>query len=145
MLIFEKVDNLAKLYQTKIFLKELTNFYPEIIHWFWNSVLPTILNGNSNIYFVYLNNELIGFFIIKNEIEEKKIRTIYLMEKYRNKGFINKFFNFILNELKIKNPKFSVPEELIDIYLKIIKKFNFKITNIIQDKYRKNKIEYFVN
>lgn len=123
-------------------LEEIKEFYPNFQFWFYNKLIPDIILNDDKIILMKIKNEIIGISIIKKS--ENKIRTLFILEKYRNKGYIKILFIKTLEFLNEK-PFCSVPEEFIDFYQKLFNKYNFKLTQILKDYYRKGKIEYVFN
>lgn len=145
MKIIEKNFNsltLKDIYVLKKFFHTLINYYPDVEWWFFNKV---ITDNNLKLYFLIYEEEINGFLILKNNNKEKKIRCFYLDEKLKNKNISLRMFKFAMKKLNTNQPSFSFPKELKDFYIKFSKIMGFKITQIIKDKYRKGKKEYFVN
>ena len=56
--------------------------------------------------------QIVGFCTIKNTPEEKKICTIYINPQFRKKGYATELINAAINKLRIKNPLFTVNENI---------------------------------
>ena len=143
----KEIKTLWEIIKIKKELSNIMQYYPNNINHFFNKVLVWI-----NFYWDKIisitkknTNEEIWFIILKNHWNEKKIRTIYIKEKFRNKGYWVLFMKIAINLLWKKYPHYTVPEELWWIYSKIVKKFWHNVSNVIEWLYRKWKKEYIIN
>lgn len=126
-------------------LKEAELLYPNFQKWFYNKVIPDVLEDKRKILLEIRNNEIAGIAIVKNTPEEKKLCTLRVTDKYQNKGIGLKLFERAFVELNTSKPFLTVSEEKYKEFEKIFKYYGFKLTNQIKDYYRKGKSELFFN
>lgn len=126
-------------------LKEAELLYPNFHKWFYNKVIPDVLQDKRKILLEIRNNEIAGIAIIKNTSEEKKLCTLRVTRKYQNKGIGLKLFERAFEELNTSKPFLTVSEEKYKEFEKIFKYYGFELTNKIKDYYRKGKSELFFN
>ena len=131
-------------------IKDLDNFYPNFNNWFWNKLLPDILLNKDFILGMFDNkNNLIGVSILKKAKyidKENKIRTLRIFPEYQNKGYSLYLIDKSLESLQTDKPKLTVAEEILHNYSRIfINRYNFSITKVEKNLYRKNKLEYIFN
>ena len=143
----KEINNLWWIINIKQQLSNILQYYPDTIDHYFNRTVKWILLWNDKIYIIEdkKNWNEIWFIILKNTEYEKKIRTIYINEQYRNKWNWILFMKIAIDKLWISKPHYTVPEELWPIYSKIVKKFWHKVSEIIEWLYRKWKKEYIIN
>jgi ribosomal protein S18 acetylase RimI-like enzyme len=141
------ITNLMKIAIDKIYyeLKATEKLYPNFNYWFYNKVIPDVLQDKRKILLEIRNNEIAGIAIIKNTSEEKKLCTLRVTSKYQNKGIGLKLFERAFEELNTSKPFLTVSEEKYKEFEKIFKYYGFELTNKIKDYYRKGKSELFFN
>jgi len=111
--------------------KHLNKIYPEYKKWFYDKQIKGCLNGKRNILFIKNENEkIIGMSSLKKDNYEKKICTLFVKEEYRNKGYGNLLLEKSLSYLETINPLVTIAEENIFMFEKIIKKYDWKLTDI---------------
>lgn len=139
-----KIFNFAidKIYNE---LKEAELLYPDFQKWFYNKVIPDVLEDKRKILLEIRNNKIAGIAIIKNTSKEKKLCTLRVIDKYQNKGIGIKLFERAFEELDTSKPFLTVSEEKYKKFEKIFKYYGFELTNKIKDYYRKGKSELFFN
>lgn len=126
----------------------LNNYYPNINKWFNKKVLKDLYNGKRDIILIIDGDSspvILGYCIIKNYENEKKICCIRLDEKIRNCGYGSKLFEISFDILGTRKPIISIAEENKEIFFNIFKKYNFIQTSYKLGIYRDMKYEYFFN
>lgn len=113
---------ILKIYDTTKFLEKQ---YPNYNYWF-EKIKNEIDGINREIVYIEINNEIIGLIILKNTIKEKKICTIFVKEKYRNKGIGNILLKEGFIFLQTTAPLITIPENIVYLFQKIIKKYEWK-------------------
>lgn len=127
------------------YLSEAKKFYPNFDLWYFANVLPSLLRKEKQILTIEDEKNLKGVAIVKNTLEEKKICTLRVMEKYQNRGIGIKLFEKSFEALQTQTPLLSVSEEKYPEFKKIFDYYGFKLTGIKKDYYRIGKQEYFFN
>lgn len=127
------------------YLKDAKEYYPSFDIWYYTNVIPAIKNKEKEIIPLYDKHNLKGVSIIKNTEEEKKICTLKVMDKYKNKGIGLKLFELSFEKLGTRFPLLSVSEEKYPEFKRIFDYYGFIMTSIKEDYYRPGKKEYFFN
>lgn len=99
MIIIESLNDYVKIMGNEEYLKLATkifkiteflcNDYPNYKEWYYSKQLPGIINDERNIIFVRNtknNDEIIAVSFLKRNIEERKICTLYVLDKYQGFG-----------------------------------------------------------
>jgi len=137
--------NTYAIYFNNIYIRlsSAEQFYPDFKSWYYGKVVPDIINNKRDIIFESRNNKIVGLSLIK--YEEKKLCTLKVFEEYQNKGYGLKLFEKSFEALDTDKPFLTVSEEKYIEFKKVFKFYDFKITDIKQDFYRDDKLEYFFN
>ena len=145
-----KENDKAKL-MIKGLKEDFIDYYPEIEGWF-NKIIKEIDEDNKKreLFLAIItsegNIELAGILILKNIDREKKICSLRVIEKFRNKGIGKKLFEKAFEYLGTKRPLITLPEECYkEAFKKLLEKYNFIETSKKRGLYRDKKIEYFFN
>ena len=79
------------------------------------------------------------------KLSEKKLCTLRVMENYQNRGIGIRLFEKSFEVLNTRMPLLSVSGEKLLSFKKIFDYYDFKVTSIKEDYYRKGKKECFYN
>lgn len=128
---------------------ELKKVYPNIEEWINKKVKPSFnrKDGSREIILALKPENdvmrILGFMILKNTNEEKKICTIRVNKSFRKQGVGSKLFEKAIDFLgNDKDIVITISENYIENFEKILKKYDFKIDQIIDGMYVKNLKEY---
>jgi len=124
-------------------LSSAEQFYPYFKNWYFEKVVPEILNNKRDILFEIRDNSVVGLSLVK--FEEKKLCTLKVFEEYQNKGFGLQLFEKSFEALETDKPFLTVSEEKYLEFKKIFKYYNFELTDVKKGLYRHDKLEYFFN
>ena len=145
-LTFRNPETIPDLFNVFNLIKPISAFYPDFSNWYWDKVAPGIITGNDKIIIAEKGNELVGVSIIKDTLNEKKLRALRISEKFQNKGAGLYLIDKSLEELNTDKPIVSVSEEMINEFSRIfINRYNFDISYVHKGLYRKGKLEYEFN
>lgn len=143
---FINVKNLYEAKQALDILLKLDNYYPEFISWYWNKVVPDTLLNSGEIILLEKDNNIIGVSIIKDSINEQKLRCLRIKEEYQNKGYGLFLMDESLKRLNNDKPLLSVSEDMFSSFARMfINKYNFNMTFVHKNLYKKGKLEYQFN
>lgn len=143
---FRNATNLLELKASYQILSKLENSYPNFYDWYWNKVVPGILTKDDELILAYNKNELVGISIIKNNIDEKKLRALRISDKFQSKGYGLYLIDESLKRLEIDKPLCSVSDKMINEYSRIfINRYSFDLTHVYKNLYTKNSLEYEFN
>lgn len=126
-------------------LKSAQVYYPEFEKWYFNKVVPNILNAQREIICLTRNNKIASISIIKNTPEEKKLCTLRVISDFQNRGIGIKAFEASFDTLGTDKPFLTVSEEKLPEFQRVFDYYGFKLTSIHNNLYRKDKKEYFFN
>lgn len=126
--------------------EHLNDTYPWYKEWFFEKQVKGCYTPNRNIIFIRTNtNEIVGFSCLKKDEEEKKICTLYVDLKYRNYGIGNLLFEESMKYLETTKPLATFTEDKLPIFEKIIEKYDWKLTEIVDGIYNKGVKELCYN
>lgn len=146
MLEFKTITNIIQAKECLNILKSLNTYYPHFDYWFWNKVVPDSLNQNGEIIIALKKNIIVGVSIIKNNEQEQKLRCLRIKDEYQNKGYGLYLIDESLKRLNNDKPLLTVSEDMFPSYSRIfINKYNFEMTYVHKNLYKKNKLEYEFN
>lgn len=95
-----------------------------------------------NIVITIDENSVAAIMILKKSDEEKKVCTLVVLPEFRKKGLSYKLFQYSFDVLGTNKPHFTVSEQVLPSFSKIIKKFDFKIRCVLVEN---GKLEYYFN
>ena len=123
-----------KLISNDIYLNlhHIKRQYRGLDYWF-EKVLKEIDGIKREIIFIRDKENIKGFIILKNTIEEKKICGIYVKEEFRNNGVGSLLIEEGLKFLKEKKPIITIPLYNLDSFKVFIEKYNWIQTSISYD------------
>ena len=90
-------------------------------------------------------DRIMGFCIVKNTPDEKKICTIFVRPSKRNRGYAYKLICRAIFELKEGRPLITVNENIYPFFEKLNARFGWQITSVEADKYIQGQKEYIIN
>ena len=129
------------------FLSDLSLEYPYHDIWF-EEVANRLINRNREREILFVLNEggeVIAAAILKNTIEEQKICTLRVAREYQRKGLGTLLVKKSCELLKNSKPIISVSEEKNREFLRLFKRFDFRLTTVYPNKYKENALEYCYN
>ena len=109
--------------------------YPKYFSWYWQKVVPAIINGTRDAIMITFDEEVAGAVLVKKEDGEKKICTLYVDEKYRNKGFGTILLKEAFGFLETTKPLITLGSDRLEIFSSIISKYDWKQTQILPNGY----------
>ena len=128
---------------TRAMRKKYSNF-----HTWFNKISQKIGSKQRIVYLVFetfkTEKKIIGIMILKNTNMEKKICSIYVSEKYRNKGIGKQLFEIAFKELGTRLPVISLPEKNYNNEFKaLLDKYKFRFTR--KENFNNRRCEYYFN
>ena len=126
--------------------KFLNDIYPGYEKWFYEKQLEGCNTDLRTILFVK-NEEgrVIGFTCLKKYENEKKISTILVDEEYRKQGLGTLLFEESMKFLGNSKPLITFPEDRAEMFKSFIKKYEWKLTDVIEDAYKPGVKEFCYN
>lgn len=135
------IDNIVK--NILDMTRSLKKYYPEYESWFINKHIPGIYLGTRDAILLMINNDIVGICNIK--YEENKICTLFIKEEYQNKGMVKELIEEAIILLKVTDPLLTIPKSVIYKYESIIKKYNWKLIQSIDNYYVEGSTELVYN
>lgn len=117
--------------------------YPEYAEWFMKKHVPGIYAGTRNTIIAVHNNKIVGVSNIKTN--ENKLCTLYFNPKYRRQRLGNKLVEESLAYLKDSKPLITMPSSYLPQFKNIIKRYDWQLTDCIDDCYIKDTSELVFN
>lgn len=141
----ENIKYYSKIKHNKKILEELYNKtkiiekdYPSHYEWFHKKFIKELDGIRREIIYYEFKNKIVGVVFLKKSIEEKKICTIIIDEKYRRLGIGTKLLEKSFEFLETNKPLITMPDYKEKCFESIIKKYGWKKTQIINECYSKN-------
>lgn len=122
----------------------LTSDYPHHKEWFFKKHLPFIGKDREIIYLTFHRN-ICGVAFLKKTALEKKICTFYVTEHSRNRGVGHLLLEECFKYLETTKPLISMPKYKVRYFLYYVYKYDWKITQILQEFYNKDNDEVVFN
>ncbi len=119
--------------------------YPNYKEWFFDKQVKGCYTPNRNIIFIKNNNHIIGVSCLKKEENERKICTLFVDNNYRMKNIGNILLEKSFEFLETTKPLITFTEDKLPMFLKIIEKYDWQLTNIVESKYNNELKELYFN
>lgn len=122
----------------------LTNLYPDYTKWYFCKVIPEVMEGNREILICTIDKSVAGILILKNQATEKKICTLFIVEKFQKLGVAEKLVRKACNLLGTKTPLFTVSSSNFNEFKNLILKFEWERTQTLPIGFYNLEYEEFV-
>ena len=124
----------------------LCDEYPDFYEWYWNKEIPRVFSGTSEIVFCTVDNNIVGITLLKKDAYERKICTIYVVEKYRRQKIATKMLEQSFNYLATTKPLISITDYKVYMFRSFIQKYDWELTQILsKGYYNANSREFVYN
>lgn len=124
---------------------QVKNDYPDYKSWFLSKQVTGLYDNTRNIIIAHIDGKLVGFTSLKKTDTEKKICTFYVEKRFRRNQIGSKLVEKSIEFLETEQPLITIPMDKLNEFIKIGNKYNWKVTNIIENLYRINNPEVIVN
>ena len=124
---------------------QVKNDYPDYKNWFLNKQVTGLYDNTRNIIVAHIDGKLVGFTSLKKTDSEKKICTFYVEKRFRKNQIGSKLVEKSIEYLETEKPLITIPMDKLNEFIKIGNKYNWKVTDIIENLYRINNPEVIVN
>ena len=122
--------------------------YPGFHGWFWRKLFWGFLNGRRTFLLAMHRDKIAGLAILKNEIRESKICTLFVDKRYRRAEVGSMLLDTSIQVLSAQNgalPFITVPERRIDSLGPLLESRGFVLTDVRFGHYLPNMNEYLFN
>lgn len=124
----------------------LNGTYPGYKEWFYDKQIKGCLTPNRNI--IFIKNEegkIIALSCLKKDEEEKKICTLFVSDEYRKQGLGSLLFEESMKFLETTKPLVTFTEDKLPMLEKMITKYNWELTEIVDGIYNNGIREFCFN
>lgn len=146
-LVEDKKEDFFKIVNEIYTITEhLNKTYPGYREWFFDKQVKGCYTPNRNIIFV--ENEkgnIIGICCLKKDDEERKICTLFVDSNHRMQGIGTILLEEAIKFLGTTKPLITFTEDKISIFVKIIEKYDWQLTEIVDGAYNENNREFCFN
>lgn len=118
--------------------------YPNYMNWFINKHIPGIYSGDRDTIVATYEDEIVGVANIKKG-KEKKICTLYFKPNFRGNKFGIELTEKATEALEDDKPLITMPISSIKQFKSIIKKYDWQVTDCVNDLYKENTQEIILN
>lgn len=136
-------------------LDGLEKDYPNILEWYNKKVIPGLETGEREIILACkfykmkahekIHFEVLGYVILKKTPNEKKICTFRVDPKYQHIGIGKRLMEASFSFLETRKPMITISEDNVKSFEPLLKRYNFKLVEKIENLYVQGKIEYVYN
>ena len=112
--------------------------YPKHFEWYWSKVIPRVINGTGEIIICTINNNIAGVTFLKKDKSERKICTFLVVENFRRKHIATKMLELAFKYLGTTKPLITIADYKVSMFENIIKKYNWKLMQIMSKGYYNN-------
>lgn len=144
--LFDDAEDVKIINEIYSIVEHINEDYPRYKEWFYNKQVNGCFSRFRDILFIKNeNSKIIGVSFLKMEDNERKICTLYVCEEYRKKGVGTMLLEESFNILGTKKPIITFNEDKLFMFEKIIIKYNWKLTKIVDSLYKDGIKEYCFN
>ena len=119
--------------------------YPKYFEWYWSKNFPRVFNGTGEIVVCIIDDNIAGIASLKKINTEKKICTFFVVKEYRGQHVATKMLEYIFEYLGTSKPLIIITDYKVLSFVPIIKKYNWKLTQITSKGYYNNASCEFVS
>ena len=112
--------------------------YPKYFEWYWSKNIPRVFNGTGEIVVCIIDDNIAGIASLKKINTEKKICTFFVVKEYRGQHVATKMLEYIFEYLGTSKPLITITDYKVLSFVPIIKKYNWKLTQITSKGYYDN-------
>lgn len=112
--------------------------YPKYFEWYWSKNFPRVFNGTGEIVVCIIDDNIAGIASLKKINTEKKICTFFVVKEYRGQHVATKMLEYIFEYLGTSKPFITITDYKVLSFVPIIKKYNWKLTQITSKGYYNN-------
>ncbi len=124
---------------------QVKNDYPDYKTWFLTKQVSGLYDNTRNIIIAHIDGKLVGFTSLKKTDTERKICTFYVEKRFRKNQIGSRLVEKSIEFLETEQPLITIPMDKLNEFIRIGNKYNWKVTDIIENLYRINNPEVIVN
>lgn len=112
--------------------------YPKYFEWYWSKDIPRVFDGTGEIVVCTTDGNIAGVASLKKDSTERKICTFFVVKNYRGQHVATKMLEYIFEYLGTSKPLITITDYKVLSFVPIIKKYNWKLTQITSKGYYNN-------
>lgn len=145
MTVYRAARTLVDFHRVYTLLGSLENYYPDFPTWYWSRAVPDVLHGPGSILMAERAGDVIGVAMGRSG-QDPKLRCVRVAPDYAGRGLAMYLIDRALGAIGADRPEFTVPEELIHDYSRImVNRYGFDLTRVEKGLYRRGRLEYQFN
>lgn len=145
MITLHSANSFTGAFSVLPFIQSLDQYYPEVSHWYINTVIPGLSLGDDKLIIARDGLNIAGIALGKMG-EESKLRCVRVHPDYQQSGLGIRLIDQMLELIEDGKPGATVSEELLHAYSRaFIKRYGFTLTDVTKGQYRRGKLEYVFN
>lgn len=118
--------------------------YPNHLEWYYTKQIPRVFNGTGEIIICTVGGNIAGLAFLKKDKIERKICTLLVIADYRKQHIATKLLELAFKYLGTTTPLITITDYKISMFEHIIKKYNWKLTQIMNRGYYNNTSREYV-
>lgn len=131
------------------YLSDFRPTYPDFQPWLNKKVLPEVSSNSyqRDVIFTLTRDQksTVGFAIVKNTFEEKKICSFYILPAYQHLGYGSALMEECFDYLGTELPLITMPERCKELFEGLLNKYKFSFKHELADYYSDGNMEYVFN
>lgn len=145
MTTFRRASTLVDFHRVYGLLGSLDNYYPDFGTWYWSRAVPDVLHGPGAAILAEERGDVVGVALGRSGADAK-LRCIRVAPEAAGHGLACHLIDRLLVAIDADRPEFTVPEELIHSYARImVNRYSFDLRYVERGLYRPGKLEYQFN
>ena len=145
MTSYRSVSTLVDFHRVYEHLLSLENYYPDFGTWYWSRAVPDVLHGPGRAILAEERGTVVGVALGRSGTDAK-LRCIRVAPEAERRGLACHLIDRLLVLINADRPEFTVPEELIHSYARIVvNRYGFDLCYVERGLYRPGKLEYQFN
>ena len=132
---------ILEFYEITFFLNDS---YPGYKDWFSKQIIGCFKNERTILY-TKDNDKISGVIFLKKDNNESKICTLYVLPEYRKNDIATKLIEASFEYLGTSKPLATVNSSKLEMFSKIINKYDWKISKKIDNIYNDGETEIVLN
>lgn len=124
-------------------LSDVSPLYPDFEGWLTFKFLGNLSSGKRKLLIAHDGNRAFGYSLLKQDSQESKICTFFILEEYRSLGLGQNLMAQSLQILDSSETFITVADERLDELSPLLKSQGFTLSKSVPDMYRKGSQEHF--
>lgn len=125
-------------------LSSVHSIYPGFERWFWGKVIPE-LSGERSMFLDWHGGGITGVVIAKRSFNERKLCTVWVDERYRDRGIASSLISEASEWLATDHPMITIPRSRLASFAGVLRSGRFVQTQALDSYYRHDEAEFVFN